>query len=120
MSLVIGLLVGLAVGAVATLGALRATGGSRLDAARRTRDQLLDDARREAEATRREAQIEAREASLRARAEVDREADVRALQEELKHAREDALAELEHVSGLTVADAKSRLLARSEELIRHE
>ncbi|MGZ4388724.1 MAG: ribonuclease Y [Gaiellaceae bacterium] len=69
----IGLLVGLAVGGIAVAAALRLASGSWLETARRTRDLLLDEARRDAEVTRREAQIEAREATVRARAEAERE-----------------------------------------------
>jgi ribonucrease Y len=50
----------------------------------------------------------------------DRETHVKQLQEELKTARDDAVTQLERVSGLTVADAKHHLLERSEDLIRHE
>jgi ribonuclease Y len=50
----------------------------------------------------------------------DREIHVRQLQEELKTARDDAVTQLERISGLTVADAKHHLLERSEDLIRHE
>lgn len=160
MSLVIGILVGLAAGAAAALVGARLSTRSRLAAARREHDALLDDARRDADATRREAQIEAREEAVRARAAVeaeveernarvakteerllsreedvdrrlleverreqgiaDREVHVRALQEELKQAREQEVGELERISGLTVAQAKAEVLARSEELVRHE
>ncbi len=50
----------------------------------------------------------------------DRELHVRQLQEELKTAKDGAVKELERVAGLSVADAKHHLLARSEDLIRHE
>ena len=50
----------------------------------------------------------------------DRETHVKQLQEELKAARDQAVTELERISGLTVADAKGHLLERSEDLIRHE
>ena len=50
----------------------------------------------------------------------DRETHVRQLQEELKAAKEAALAQLEKIAGLTVAEAKHHLLERSEDLIRHE
>jgi len=69
--------------------------GSRLGAARRMRQQLLAEARREAEALRRETQIEAREQSVRLRAE---------LEEELKERRAEILR------------AEERLRAREEEL----
>jgi ribonuclease Y len=160
MSIVIGLLVGLAAGAAAAVTALRATGGSRRDDVRRSGELVLEEARRDADATRREAQIEAREASVRARAEVelevadrqeraaraeeralareqdaarrlgelerreqgvaDREAHARSLQDALKQSSDDAAAELERVAGLTFGQAKAEVLARSEELIRHE
>jgi ribonuclease Y len=160
MSIVIGLLVGLAAGAVGTVVALHATSGSRLNAARHIRELVLEEARRDADATRREAQIEAREASIRARAEIeqevsdrharaakieeralaqeeelarrsqeierreqgvaDREVHARSLQDELKEARDAAIVELEHVSGMTLNQAKAEVLARSEGLIRHE
>jgi ribonucrease Y len=160
MTIVIGLLVGLAAGAAATLAVLRATSDVRLEGATRRSELLLEEARRDAEATRREAQIEAREASIRARAEVereiadrgtraarveeralareadvdrrlreverreqgiaDREAHARSLQEELKGARDEAVAELERTAGLTFGQAKAEVLARSEELVRHE
>jgi ribonuclease Y len=160
MSLVIGLLVGLAAGAAAAFGVLRAGGGAKLTGARREAAQLLEDARRDAEAARREAQLEAREASLRARAEVegelaetrsrlakleerlvaredelgrrldemarreqgvsDRETHARSLQDDLKEARDRAVAELERISSLTVGEAKAEVLNRSEELVRHE
>src|SRR3990172_10696899 len=51
---------------------------------------------------------------------LDRELHVRALQEDVKAAREEAVRELERVSGLTTAEAKHHLLERSEDLIRHE
>jgi ribonuclease Y len=160
MSLVIGLLVGLAAGAVAVVALVRVGGASRLASARRDAAQLLEDARRDAESTRREAQLEAREASLQARAEVerelsatrdrlakveerlvarehelarrldetarreqgvaDRETHARSLQDDLKEARDRAVAELERISRLTVGEAKAEVLTRSEELVRHE
>ena len=69
----IGIVIGMAAGAAATLLGLRVISGSRLDAARRTRSLLLAEARREAEATRREAQIETREQSVKLRAEIEEE-----------------------------------------------
>jgi ribonucrease Y len=50
----------------------------------------------------------------------DREVHVKALQEELKEAKDEALAALERMSGLTVHDAKQQLLERSKDLVRHE
>jgi ribonuclease Y len=70
----------------------------------------------------REEEIEAKLTELMRREQGlgDRETHVRELQEELKTAREAALAELERISGLTVDEAKSQLLERSRDLIRHE
>jgi ribonuclease Y len=50
----------------------------------------------------------------------DREVHTKQLQEELKEARDSQLNELQRISGMTVNEAKSHLLERSEELIRHE
>ena len=50
----------------------------------------------------------------------DREVHIRQLQEELKQAKDGELAVLERLSGMTVGEAKSHLLERSEDLVRHE
>src|SRR5213595_3439853 len=110
MFVVIGILIGLAVGAALAFIALYALAGSRLAAARRTRQLLLTEARREAEAVRREAQIEAREQCVS-----DRETHSKQLQEELKEAKDVELKELERISGMTTNEAKAHLLSRSEE-----
>src|SRR5437660_9660812 len=160
MFVVIGILIGLGAGAALAFIALYALTGSRLAAARRTRQLLLTEARRDAEAMGREAQIEAREQSVKLRAEVeqevsdrraeiikieervlakedeidrklteltrreqgvsDRETHSKQLQDELKEAKDAELTELERISGMTTNEAKSQLLSRSEELIRHE
>jgi ribonucrease Y len=78
----------LIVGAGLAVAAIAFRSGSKLGAARRIRQQLLADARREAEALRREAQIEAREQSVRLRAE---------LEEELKERRAEVLRGEERV-----------------------
>ena len=85
----------LLVGAGLAVAAIAFRSGSKLGAARRIRQQLLADARREAEALRREAQIEAREQSVRLRAE---------LEEELKERRAEVLR------------AEERMRARDREL----
>src|SRR5205814_6534317 len=160
MFIVIGILIGLGAGAALAFFVLYALAGSRLGAARRTRQLLLAEARREAEAMGREAQIEAREESVKLRSEVerevgarraeiikieervlskeeeidrkltelsrreqgvsDRETHLRQLQEEQKDARDQQVAELERISGLTVNEAKVTLLERSEDLVRHD
>ena len=50
----------------------------------------------------------------------DREVHAKALQEELKEAKDEALVALERLSGLTVHEAKQQLLERSTDLVRHE
>jgi ribonucrease Y len=50
----------------------------------------------------------------------DRETHVKALQEELRDAQRESLAELERISGLTAQAARQQLLERSKDLIRHE
>jgi ribonuclease Y len=50
----------------------------------------------------------------------DREVHAKALQEELKEAKDEAVVSLERMSGLTVHEAKQQLLERSKDLIRHE
>jgi ribonucrease Y len=50
----------------------------------------------------------------------DRETHARALQDELKQAKEEVLTELERISGMTVDEAKQQLLERSKDLVRHE
>ena len=50
----------------------------------------------------------------------DREVHLRQLQDEVKEAKNNELAELERISGMTVNDAKRHLLERSEDLVRHE
>src|SRR5829696_6472657 len=70
---------------------------------------------REDEVERRQQDIERREQGLS-----DREVHVKELQEDLKEAKQRELEELERVGGMTVNEAKTRLLAQSEELVRHD
>jgi len=75
----IGIAIGIAAGVALTLLAVSMFGTTGVRKARRIREQLLDDARREADAVRREAQVEAREQAVRLRSEIDSEvADRRA------------------------------------------
>jgi ribonuclease Y len=83
--LAVAVVIGVAAGAGATLLTLRFLAGTRLDAARRTRTLLLDEARRDADVTRREAAIEVREQAIKLRAEL--EAEVRG--------RRDAVVKIE-------------------------
>src|ERR687896_199717 len=50
----------------------------------------------------------------------DRETHIKELQADLKEAKDGELQELERISGLTVNEARSELLERSEQLIRHD
>jgi ribonucrease Y len=50
----------------------------------------------------------------------DRETHLRALQEELKAVKNAEQAALERIAGMTQQDAKSQLLERGEELVRHD
>src|SRR6476619_3881677 len=160
LGIVIGIVIGLVAGGALVIAWLAFTGSSKLAAAHRTRQLLIQEARREADALKREAQLEWKEEAVALREEAerelterqseamrtqerlaardselerrlneverreqgvaDREVHARALQEELKAAKERELQELERVSGMTVNDAKSEVLTRSEEIVRHE
>jgi ribonucrease Y len=159
-TIVIGIAIGIGVGIAGALLVLRLQAGSKLSAARRTRQLMLADAHREAEAVRREAQLEIKEEAVRQRSEIerelqnrraeaiqteerlrsleqdlgrrltdverrdqgvaDRETHVKQLQDELKAAKDEELQELERISGMTTGEAKSELLTRAEEAVRHE
>src|SRR5256884_4080799 len=149
MAIVIGILIGLAVGVVGAVAVLRSFAGTG-----------LAQARREADALKREAQLAAKEEAVKMRAEIeqdlqgrraeaiqaqerlrakeeaverrltelerreqgvaDRETHARQLQEDLKAAKDNEVRELERIAGLTVGEAKAQVLTRSEELVRHE
>jgi ribonuclease Y len=87
--ILIGLVVGMAAGAVAA----QLVGRRSLVDAHRTRDELLAEARREADTVRREAQVEARELGVRLRADVEQEVHERRAEivksEERARAREE-------------------------------
>ena len=70
---------------------------------------------REDEVARRQKEVERREQGL-----ADRELHVKELQDDLKQAKHRELEELERIAGMTVSEAKARLLSQSEELIRHD
>ena len=82
--------VGVAVGAAAAFAGLRLLASSRLNEARRACSLVLDEARRDADATRREAAIEAREQAVRVRAEL--EAELRERRDEVVKIEERVLA----------------------------
>jgi ribonuclease Y len=72
--------------------------------------------------TQREEQLEARAAELdsREQSQHDREANTARLTEELQQAREEQLATLERISGLSAAQAKEMLLKQTEDDVRHD
>jgi ribonuclease Y len=90
---VVGILIGIAVGALAAWLVLVSFTGSKLAAARRTRQLMLSEARNEAEALRREADLEAKEAAVTYRSQVEGELQAQradAVRErERLHTRED-------------------------------
>src|SRR5918996_5207153 len=71
---------------------------------------------------RREQEIESklRELDRREQGVSDRELHARELQDELKQARREAMAELERVAGLTAGEAKQHLLEQAEDVVRHD
>jgi ribonucrease Y len=107
MLVVVGILVGLAVGAGGVVVALRRLEDTRLETARRTRTLLLDEARREAETTRKEAQIEAREQAVKLRAEIEHE--VRDRRTQIAQIEQRVIAKEEEI------DAKLTELTRREQ-----
>jgi ribonucrease Y len=70
----------------------------------------------------REDEVELRQKELVRREQgiADREVHVKELQDDLKEAKQRELTELERVAGMTVNEAKARLLEQSEELVRHD
>jgi ribonucrease Y len=60
------------------------------------------------------------ELSRRDQGLADRETHLRQLQEELKQSKATQQAELERIGGMSLQEAKSHLLERGEELVRHD
>ncbi len=85
-------------------------------------DKRLEIVKIEERALQKEEEIDARliEIERREQGLGDREVHAKALQEELKEAKDEALVALERLSGLTVHEAKQQLLERSTDLVRHE
>ena len=107
MLVVSAVLIGVAAGVGGALLILRLVSGSRLDAAQRTSKLLLDDARRDAEATRREGQIESREQAVKLRAEL--ESELRERRDEVVKIEERVLAKEDEI------DKKLTELARRDQ-----
>jgi ribonuclease Y len=118
MLVVIGIAIGLAAGASLAFLSLYALTGSRLAAARRTRQLLVSEAKRDAEALRREAQIEAREEAVRVRAQMEEE--IAARRAETMKVEERVVAQEEEVDRkLTELSRREQGLADRETHAKH-
>src|SRR5450759_4020145 len=126
-------LVGLAVGVVAGYLIRRNLASGKLAGAEREAEKLLRDAKREAETIVKEARLEAKEEVHKVRSEVeaelrdrrqqslrDRDANSQRVADELQIAHDEALIQLERISGLSAAQAKDMLLKQTEDEARHE
>ncbi|MFN8222576.1 MAG: ribonuclease Y [Gaiellales bacterium] len=94
----------------------------RAEVEREIGDRRVELAKSEERLERHAAELEVRgdELARREQGVGDREVHLKALQDELKGARDDAVRELQRISGLTTAEARAVLLERSEDLVRHE
>jgi ribonuclease Y len=104
---IVAVVVGVIVGSVGVLLGLSVVAGTRIDAARRQRNLMLDEARRDADATRRESAIEAREQAIKLRTEV--ETELRSRRDEVVKIEERIVSKEEEV------DRKLDELARREQ-----
>ena len=107
MLVVSAVLIGVAAGVGGALLIMRLMSGSRLESARRTSNLLLEDAKRDAEATRREGQIESREQAVKVRAEL--ESELRGRRDEVVKIEERVLAKEDEI------DKKLTELARRDQ-----
>ena len=113
----IGIAIGIAGGVGLALLAVSLFGTTGVTKARRIRDQLLEDARREGDAVRREAQVDAREQAVRLRSEIDTELTDRRAQ--VMKIEERVLAkELEVEEKLEELTRRDQGLADREEHVR--
>ena len=86
------------------------------------RDRRVETAKVEERVVRIEADVERKllELERREQGATDREINLKQLQDEAKSAKQQALDELQRVSGMTHGEARQVLLERSEDLVRHE
>jgi ribonuclease Y len=94
----------------------------RSDVENEVRDRQLEVAKVEERIAQREAEVDQKlvEVTRREQGIGDREVHLKQLQEEEKASRERAIVELERISGMTQGEAKSAMLERSQDLVRHE
>ena len=85
-------------------------------------DRRLEIAKVEERIAQREAELDQKliEVTRREQGVGDREVHLKQLQDEEKESRDRALGELERVSGMTQGEAKTAMLERSQDLVRHE
>jgi ribonuclease Y len=85
-------------------------------------DRRVEIAKVEERVAQREAELEQKLVELTRREQGigDREVHLKELQEDVKLARDESMKELERISGLTQGEAKSAMLERSLDLVRHE
>jgi ribonuclease Y len=94
----------------------------RADVESEVRDRRVEIAKVEERIAQREAELDQKlvEVTRREQGVGDREVHLKQLQEELKTSRDDSLKELERISGMTLGEAKTAVLERSQDLVRHE
>jgi ribonuclease Y len=94
----------------------------RADVESEVRDRRVEIAKVEERIAQREAELDEKliEVTRREQGVGDREVHLKQLQEEQKASRDHALEELERISGMTQGEAKSAMLERSQDLVRHE
>jgi ribonuclease Y len=94
----------------------------RADVESEVRDRRVEIAKVEERIAQREAELDQKlvEVTRREQGVGDREVHLKQLQEELKASRDQSVKELERVSGMTLGEAKTAVLERSQDLVRHE
>ncbi len=94
----------------------------RADLEREAQEVRVQSAKAEARVHQQETELEAKREELTRREQgvADREIHTKQLQEHLKTGNDEMLRELERVGGLTLGEARTQLLERSEDLVRHE
>jgi ribonucrease Y len=113
MQLVLGVLIGLAAGAMGAVLLTRLVLARRIATAAHEQRRLTEDARRDADAIRREAQVEAREHALKVRAEVEQE--LRDRRSEIVKIEERVLTKEEEIDGkLTEFERREQSFADRE------